>query len=63
MVYGEYKEYNNGNRHIYQILKRADEETRKKIEKRLKDENEKEYYEYKEFEKRWDKIKPMKLEL
>jgi len=62
MVYGEYK-YNNGNQHIYQILKRVDEETRKKIEKRLKDENEKEYYEYKEFEKRWDKIKPMKLEL
>lgn len=61
MVYRENNGYGDANPVLYQILKHMDENERKKLEDKLKSDGEKEYLEYKEFEKRWDKIKPIKL--
>ena len=52
MVYRENNGYGDANHPLYAILKYVDEDTRKKIEDRLKSEGEKEYLEYKEFEKK-----------
>ncbi|MBE6499696.1 MAG: hypothetical protein E7Z80_03990 [Methanobrevibacter thaueri] len=61
MVYRENNGYGDVNHVLYQILKHADEDTRNKMENRLKSNNEKKYLEYKEFEKRWDNVKTIKL--
>lgn len=57
----EKKGYGDANHVLYQILKHLGDNERELLENKLKKDDKKQFEEYKEFEKKFDKVKPIKL--